>query len=794
MLNDLKFALRQLLKNPSFTAVAVLTLALGIGASTAIFSVVNALLLKPLPYDQPGQLVQLFEAPRPGQQNSVSPGVFLDWREQSTAFEDFAAYNSVVLNFIGTDEPERLNGLRMSASGLHLLRARPLVGRIFTPDEDQAGKEKIVMLTHQLWQRRFGGNRDVVGRAVLLNDESYTVIGVLPAGFLPFEAQEFVIPFVFPPSWKNQRDNHQLRVIARLKPGVPIERANAELNAIAQRSKSLYPAWKQDWSVTLIPLEEQLVQEIKPALLVLFGAVGLVLLIACTNVANLLLAKASARQKEIAIRGALGASRARLVQQLLTESVLLSVFGAGFGLVIASWSVSGLRHVLGSMSAARAHEVTLDVGVLGFAIVVSVITGLGFGLIPALQASRPNLNHELKDAARGSATGGNRLRSSLIVGEVALALVLLVGAGLLLHSFSRLLSVPPGFNPERALTLQLSLSDQKYPDNPRRVAFYNRVAERVAALPGVEAAGLSRALPLLGGAPDMFFRIPGRANHRQPGYSAIFDFCTSEYFRAMGIPLLRGRFFSAHEVTADARVAIINSTAAREFFPDEDPLGQRIGLENDTWEIVGIVGDVRMRGLTRSVAPVLYRPQAPGQSWRSASLVVRTRSAPLSLVESVRQAIREIDPAQPVANVRTLDEVVGASVAQRRLTLISLCSFAAVALLLAAIGLYGVIAYVVTQRTREFGIRFALGASRRDVLQLVLGHGIKLVALGLVLGLAGAFSLTHLLTKLLYEIKPTDPLTFSGVSAVLLVVALCASWLPARRAAKVDPMEALRHE
>jgi putative ABC transport system permease protein len=515
---------------------------------------------------------------------------------------------------------------------------------------------------------------------------------------------------------------------------------------------------------------------------------------ACTNVANLLLAKASARQKEMAIRAALGASRLRIVRQLLTESVLLSLLGAVLGLLLAFWAVSGLRQVLGSMGVARAHEVILDGGVLGFAVVVSVITGLGFGLAPALQSSRPNLNHTLKDAARGSATGGNRLRGSLIVGQVALALVLLVGAGLLLHSFSRLLNVSPGFNPERALTLQLSLSDQKYPDNARRVAFYHRVAERVAALPGVEAAGLSKSLPLLGGAPDLFFRIPGRANHREPGYDALFDFCTADYFRAMGIPLLRGRFFNAHEVATAARVAIINSAAARDFFPDEDPIGRQIGQDNDTWEIVGIVGDVRMRSLERPVAPMVYRPQVSADGWRSATLVVRTHGSPLRLVESVRQAIHEIDPAQPVANVRTLAEIVGASMAQRRLTVVLLGSFATVALLLAAIGLYGVIAYAVTQRTREIGIRFVLGASRRDVLQLVLGHGMKLVVIGLVLGVAGAFSLTHMLTKLLYEIKPTDPLTFIGVPAVLLVVALFASWLPARRAAEVDPMEALRYE
>jgi predicted permease len=793
-MNDLKFAVRQLLKNPGFTAVAVLTLALGIGTNTAIFSVVNTMLLKPLPYEEPGQLVQVFEAPSPGEQNSVSPGVFLDWREQGTSFEGFAAYANVVLNFTGAGEPERLNGLRMSANGLQVLRARPVLGRTFAPDEDQAGKEKVVVLTHQLWQRRFGGERDVVGRTALLNDQTYTVIGVLPAGFLPFESQEFVIPYVPQPRWRDQRDSHHLRVLARLKPGGLIEHAKTELDAIAQRSKPLYPAWKQNWGVTVVPLQEQLVQGLKPALLVLLGAVALVLLIACTNVANLLLAKATARQKEMAIRAALGASRARIVQQLLAESVLLSLLGAGFGLLFALWSVSGLRHVLGSMNAARAHEIALDAGVLGLALVVSVITGLAFGLAPALQASRPNLNHALKDAARGSATGGHRLRSSLIVGEVALALVLLVGAGLLMHSFSRLVNVPSGFNPGRALTLQLSLSDQKYPDNSRRLAFYNRVAERVAALPGVEAAGLSKSLPLLGGVPDIFFRIPGRANHREPGYDALFDFCTADYFRAMGIPLLRGRPFTEHEVATAARVAIINSAAARDFFPDEDPLGFQIADGNVAYEIVGIVGDVRMRGLARRISPMVYRPQAPAHAWHTATLVARTHGSPLAFVESVRRVIHEIDPAQPLANVRTLDDVVDASVAERRLTLLLLGSFAAVALLLAAIGLYGVIAYVVTQRTREFGIRFALGARRRDVLQLVVSQGMKLVLVGLVLGVIGAFSLTHLLTNLLYEIKPNDPLTFMGVSTVLLTVALFASWLPARRAARVHPMEALRHE
>ncbi len=792
-MNDLKFAFRQLLKNPGFTVVAVLTLALGIGANTAIFSVVNAVLLKPLSYDQPGQLVQAFEAPRPGQQNSVSPGVFLDWREQSKSFDSFAAYSSIVLNLTGTGEPERLNGLRMSANGLQLLRAPPLIGRVFAPDEDQAGKEKVVVLTHQLWQRRFGGEREVVGRTVLLNNEGYTVIGVLPPGFLPFQAQEFVVPYVFEPTWRDLRGGHFLRVLGRLKPEVSIEQANAELNALAERSKPLYPAWKQDWRATVIPLQEQLVQGIKPALLVLFGAVGLVLLIACTNVANLLLAKASARQKEIAVRTALGASRARIVQQWLTESVLLSVLGAALGFIFAFWSVGGLRHGLGSMSIARAHEVTLDIGVLGFALAVLVLTGVGCGLAPALQASRPNLNHALKDAARGSATGGNRLRSSLIVGEAALALVLLTGAGLLLHSFSRLLSVPPGFDPERALTMQISLPVQKYRDNAQRAAFYSRLTERVAALPGVEAAGVSGVLPLGGGMPDPFFRIRGRANPPEPGYSADFDFCTVDYFRAMGIPLRRGRFFNSGEAAAP-RVAIIDETMAREYFPNEDPIGRQISQETNDWEIVGIVGDVRVRGLAKPVRPLVYRLHSPLDTPRNATLVVRTRGDPKAFARSVHRAILEIDPAQPVANVRTLEEVISASVAQRRLTLVLLGSFAGVALLLTAIGLYGVIAYVVTQRTREIGIRMALGANRGSVLALVLRQGMTLAVLGVALGVPAALGLTRVLTSLLYEVKPGDPLTVSGVSLILLLVALLACWLPARRAAKVDPMEALRYE
>ena len=795
-MSDLKFAIRQLLKNPGFTAVAVLTLALGIGANTAIFSVVDGVLLKPLHYDQPGQLVQVWEAPSPGKRNSVSPGVFLDWKQQSVTFDSLAAFNNADLNLTGIGEPERLNGLRMSASGLNVLRAQPLLGRTLAPGEDQPGQDQVVVLTHRLWQRRFGSETNAIGRTIRLNEETYTIIGVLPPDFLPFADREFVIPYVFEPSWANKRDGHWLRVFGRVKPGVTIEQGHAELNAISERSRALYPAWKKDWGATVVPMHEQITGTIKPTLLVLLGAVGCVLLIACANVANLLLAKASAGQKEMAIRSALGASRWRVIRQLLAESVLLSLLGGSVGLLLAFWSVGALGH-LSVVTLPRVQEVSLDIRVLGFALFVSVLTGVAFGLAPAAQASRLDLNATLKEGGRDSQGGvRNRVRSGLIVSEVALALMLLVGGGLLLNSFYRLSKVSPGFNPQQALTMQLSLPGNKYADDARRVASFAQIVERIEALPGVEAAGLSFSLPLAGGPPDTFFTIKGRVDGPQPGYGADFDFCTPHYFRAMGIPLIRGRLFDERDVTSAARVTLINEALAREYFPNEDPLGQHFTEENNTWEIVGIVGDVRLRGLADKVRPLFYRPQSFGSAYWNilANLVVRTAPAPGGRAENIRQAILGLDPDQPVANVRTMEDVIAASVAQRRFILMLLGVFAGAALLLAAIGLYGVIAYAVSQRTREIGLRMALGATRSDVLGLVLRQGMKLAATGILLGVIGALGLTRVLVNLLYEIKPTDPLTFVGVSLVLLVVALLASWLPARRAAKVDPMEALRYE
>lgn len=795
---DIRYAGRQLQRDPGFAATSVAILALGIGATTAIFSVVHGMILKPLPYGQSGQLVQVFETPKPGSLNTVSPGVFFDFRTQSTLFEGFAAFINASANFNDAGPPERINGLQMTANALQLMRARPVLGRIFAPDEDQPGKANVIVLTHQLWQRRYGGDPGIIGRTVSIDAERHTVIGVLPRGFLPQERSEFVVPLtrVHEPQFRENRGGHWLRVYARLNPGVTIEQGRAEIVAIVERQKPLYDAWKRDWSATALALEEQLARDFKPALLVLLGAVALVLLIACANVASLLLAKASARRKEIALRAALGAGRGRILRQLLAESVLLAGLGGVAGLALATWSVQVLREVMLGMNLPRAHEAAIDSRMLVVTLAIALLTGIAFGLAPALQASRTDVNDALKDAARGSGAGGSRARGGLIVAEVALALMLLVGAGLLLHSFSRLIRVSPGFSPEHALTLQLSVPEKKFPDNARSAEFFGEIAERVAALPGVEAAGLAASVPAGGRMSNSFFRIAGRENHPSPGYDCDYEPCTPDYFRALGVPLQRGRSFEARDRGSEHRVAIINEAMAREYFPGEDPIGRVLVQDDFQWEIVGVVGNVRMRGLTHRARPTVYRVESPFDPWRTATLVVRSRPglAPGALVKSVREAIAAIDPTQPVANVRTLNAVVAASVGQRRLTLVLLGLFAGAALLLAAIGLYAVIAYAVTQRTREFGIRLALGADRSAVLGLVLRQGLKLVALGMAFGLIGAFSLTRVLSNLLYEIKPTDPLTFAGVSVVLLLVALFASWLPARRAAKVDPMVALRAE
>jgi predicted permease len=797
---DIRFGLRMLRKNPGFTTVAVLTLALGIGANTSIFSIVDGVLLKPLPYEQPGQLVQVWEAPAPGKRATVSPGAFMDWKEYNSIFDSLSLMEDTDMNLTDGGEPEVIHGLSMSATGLQILRARLLLGRFFAPDEDQPGKDKVVVLTQGFWRRRFGSETNILGRTIKLSSESYTVIGILPQRFLLSDRAEFVVPTAISPRDVNQRGADWLHVIGRLKPGVSVEEAQSEMNALAARLRPLYPVSRKDWGVTIVPLKEQVTGNIRPTLMILLGAVGFILLIACANVANLLLARASGRQGEIAIRTALGASRRRLVRQLLVESMVLSALGALLGIAVAYWGVGAVRH-LTFVNLPRANEVSLDLRVLSFALLVSLLAALGFGIVPALQASQPNLSTTLKDGARSSGLGArNRLRGALVISEVALALILLTGSGLLLNSFFRLSNVPPGINPHNALTMQVTLPDKKYPDGQRRAAFFERALERIGILPGVEAAGEIGNLPLAGNAAMTSFSVIGRPGQPDEGYDTDFDFCTPDYFRAIGTPLIRGRGFDARDRVEAPHVVIINRAFAREYFPNQDPLGQRIHLEVFTkqidagWKIVGIVGDVHQRALGLPPHPTVYRPTAFSFFGGGGTLVIRTAGVPLAMAESARKAILEVDPSQPVAQVRTLEDVIATSLAPRRFILTVLGGFAAVALLLSAIGLYGVIAYYVSLRTREIGIRMALGATRGNAIAVVLRQGMGLVGVGVLLGIAGSLALTRVLANMLYEIKPTDPLTFSVVSLLLVVIGLLACWLPARRAAQVDPMVSLRQQ
>ena len=801
---DIRYALRMLAKSPAFTAIAVVALALGIGANTAIFSVVNAVLLRPLPFKHPEQLMMLWEnAAHLGfPKDTPSPANFLDWQKQAQSFTGMAAMVEKSFNLTGVGEPERLEGRRVSANLFDLLGVPASLGRTFVADDDRPGTH-VVLLSHALWQRRFGSDPSVIGRALALNGEPYTVVGVMPPfvqlpGFSTRNDQLWV-PMAFPQEEATQRGNHFLEVIARLKPGVTLKQAQVKMETIASRLAQQYPDYNKRRGAVVVPLHEQVVGDIKPALLILLGAVGFVLLIACANVANLLLARAAARQKEIALRLALGASRSRLTRQFLTESVLLALFGAGLGLLLA---LAGIR-ILGIFipsSISQVQAISIDGTVLIFTALVAVLTGIAFGLAPAIQGSHLNLNDTLKESGRDSSGGvkGHRARGLLVIGEVAISFVLLIGAGLLINSFLHLRKLDPGFRPDHLLTMKVDLSEVKYPDREHRSLFFDEVMRRIRALPGVQSAAVANNLPLTYNGDSMSISVEGLPDpppDQRP--DVIYRVIGPGYFGTMDIPIVRGRDFTDQDKGDSKDMVVISEKTAQHFWPDEDPIGKRLkpgsSTSNRPWqEVIGVVKDVRQNDLIAPTKMQMYFNYRQLKNIPANALVVRTSIDPMSLAGSVRNTIWSVDKDQAVADIDTMEHIVAEAVARQRFSMFLLGFFAVIALILASVGIYGVMSYSVAQRTREIGIRMALGARRIDVLQMTVKQGLKLVGAGMLLGVGAAFILTRVMSTLLYGISATDPITFAGISVVLLAVAILASYIPALRATKVDPIVALR--
>ncbi len=799
---DLRYGLRLIRKNPGFSAVVVLTLAVGIGANTAIFSVVNAVMLRSLPFQDPDRLVRLNESnPERGWPTfSVSHPNFLDWRERNQTFAAIAATSSASANLGTAGEIEVVRGSAVTVDFLAVLGTSPLMGRNFLPEEDKpGGATRVVMITYGSWQKRFGADPDVVGKTVTINDNAFTIVGVLPESFAWETGSNFELLFPLAPDPQRSRGDHRLTVIGKLKEGVSREQALADMNTIAAQLAEQYPESNKGWLVSGQSFYDWMIPEqIRRSLLLFLGAVGFVLLIACSNVANLMLARATARQKEISIRIALGAGRWRIGSQLLVEALSLAMISGIAGLGVA-WLATKALKALNAGDVPRLDEISLDGRVLGFSLLISLLTGVLFGLAPAIHAARTNLNEMLKEGGR-SVTGGRvrqRIRSMLVTVEVGLSVALLVSAGLLLRSFWRLQDVNPGFNADHLLTMRINLPRNRYEDNPRAWGFYKRLVEEAGALPGIQAVAVTSGVPMGGGNTATQVQIEGKpAAADGSSSSADWRIVSPGYFRTMGIPL-RGREFDERDSEDSQPVTIISEEMARRYWPDEDPIGKPVmllSLGRKTYTIVGVAGDVRSLGLDSDPAPMVYASTAVAATWNPMNLVIRTGGEPASQVSAVRSTLGSIDPNIPIYDIRTVDELLSNSLGSRRFTMFLLGTFAAVALLLACVGLFGVMAYLVSQRTHEIGVRLALGARPGDVFRLIIGRGMALASAGSALGLAGAWAIGRFLESMLYQIKPTDPITLASAPLVLLAVALLACYVPARRAMKVDPMAALRYE
>ncbi|HSE25463.1 MAG TPA: ABC transporter permease [Pyrinomonadaceae bacterium] len=797
LIKDLRYGLRSFAKRPGFTAVALVALALGIGANTAIFSLVNAVLIQPLPFPEPDRLVWAWGNIRNGgNRASVAPLDFIDYRNQNKTFEEFAATFSIPnpINLTGSGEPERLVSAAVTGNYFKALGVGPLLGRTFVLDNEKTGNDHVAVLSYRLWQKRFGGDPNIVSKTIVLDGQTSVIVGVMPEQFSFPRDAELWVPMNFDHPGMKQRKAHFLRPVGRLKPAVTLAQAQADTDAVANRMAEQYPETNTGWNLRLVNLKEQLVGNTRPTLFILLAAVGFVLLIACANVANLLLVRAASRHKEIALRTALGASRTRIIRQMITESLLLAITGGVLGIVLARWGID-LLVALSANNLPPTANVKIDGTVLGFTLLISIVTGLLFGIAPALRTMKLSVTDSLKEGGRGAGEGvsRNRTRAALVIIESAIAVVLLVGAGLLVRSLIRLQNVGPGFEAQNVLTMRLELPEKKYPSLEKTTQFFTTLEDRVAALPGVESVGFISELPMTGQPNDIPYRVDGRVTPETFAYDDDFRRVNNGYFSALRIPLLRGRNFTPQEIRDSANVIIVSDLLVKNVFPNEDPLGKRLvlAMSEKSFEIVGVVGDVRHRALDTDPSPAMYLPTFDG-NWMN--LVIRTTGDPEKLTAAVRREVQNIDPDQPIADVKVMNEWLRNSVSAPRYRTILLALFSLIALVLASTGIYGVMSYSVTQRTHEIGVRMALGARRFHVLQLVVRQGMVLVAIGVVLGLLLAFALTRVLASVLFNVTPSDPLTFSLVAVALPLVALLACYIPARRATRVDPLIALRYE